>query len=381
MAASRHALRDVLQPRCALQRRVARWALATLSLGWPARTVAAPPSSTETGKAPKEGTAEPSLAGTDEAAILDAGLAAWRRGDWTRVRGLLEPLVRDGSSLSTPLSTETALRHLADATLLDTALDANVRNELARGYVERLLDEDPAWAPPPSTHGPALYALVDAVRQQREQSRAANCEVERAACTADYKQLDVAHEELQQAHRKLQLDFDAQYVETREYVARNRAVALVPFGVGHFTNGRRGLGAGFLVAEVALGGTALSLLLTRTFAYDCERTAGFRPGSLQCSPPPDVSPERVVAVRNAEQTIGLLFLGTLVADVVVGQILFEPYAQISAKRVPRRELDADAAPTRGPKRGTRRRDAARLHVSPSAGPTTRGFGFGVRLRF
>jgi hypothetical protein len=279
------------------------------------------------------------------------------------------------------LSTETALRHLADATLLDAALDTAVAQQLARSYVERLLDEDPAWAPPPSTHGPALYSMVDSIRQQREQARAANCEVERAACSADFKQLDVTHDELEQAHRKLQLDFDAQYVETREYVARNRAVALVPFGVGHFTNGRRGLGAAFLAAEVALGGTALSLLLTRTYAYECERTAGFRPGSLQCSPPPDVSPERVVAVRNAEQTLGLLFVGTLVADIVVAQILFEPYAQVSAKRVPRRELDADPSTPAPSRRGTRRRDAARLRISPSAGPTTRGFGLGVKLRF
>ncbi len=316
---------------------------------------------------------------------LDNALDAWRRGDWAKVRGLLEPAVRDGGSLETEDETETALRHLADATLLDESLDAAVSHRLATEYVERLLDRDVEWRPPPDTHSAELEDLVEQVRAQRRQVQAENCAIERTSCQANLQDLRSDHENLEKAHADLEIRFRAQDVTIQEREARNRAVALVPFGVGHFYNRRPGLAAAFLAGEVAFGATGLALLLTRTLRYNCVREAGFSEGSVVCAPPDDLKAElgqegtrtRIEQVRNAEQTFGIMFIGALVVDVVVAQATFKPYEVVKTRTVPRSELDADK---RGPgeakprKRGKRKPSAK---IRPTIGPGS----VGVDIRF
>ncbi len=305
---------------------------------------------------------------------VDRAVARWRKGDWTTVRGILEPIFRDpAGSVADPETTELGLRTLCDATLLDPGLDEDLRETLAQSYVERLLDADPQWAPPAAPfHGPALYTLVERVREEREQADAERCEIDRLKCEADFYRTNVEIKKLQDNHDALQAAYDAQDVQVQEYVARNRAVALVPFGVGHFYNGRPGLGGGFLAAEAITGSAALGLLIRRTNYYGCVRTNGFAFGSLECDPRFNL--EEIRRWRNAEQALMGTFLLVLLADVITAQATFRPRKLTNTRVVPRGEIDSPGStPGKAPKR---KRRNAKVTVAPTTLPGGGGLVLG-----
>jgi len=326
---------------------------------------------------------------------VEAAIKAWSGGDWTRVRALLEPLLQGDRNLAEPLLHETALRYLADATIQDQTLDENIRRELAAAYVERLLASSPDWRPPVETHSREFYLLYDSLREQRDRAKAQQCTAERASCQADLQESQTRHTRLLTEHAALKKAFGEQEVEVREKVARNRAVALIPFGVGQFYNGRKGLGAAFLASEVVFGGVGLGLLIARTF--NCSRQNGYQPGSLSCIGTGAGAP--VVRQRNAEQAMGLFFLGTVALDILIAQITFRPYLTVKSTRVRRSDLEAGADENRenreqkGPRGDTpaRRGDTpARrsridtrdiLRVAPAPAFIPGGGGLGVSLRF
>ena len=310
-----------------------------------------------------------------EPEIVDAALKAWAAGRWLSVRGLLEPLVQGGRAIADPLLHETALRYLADATLLDESLDESIRDAQAADYLIRLFAADPEWRPPPDTHGPRLYDLYNKLREQQERAKLDGCLAERASCNADLDALKVQHDRLQAEHDALQRAFGEQEVEIREKVARNRAIALIPFGVGHFYNGKRAVGAGFLAGELVVGAGALTLLIVRN--TQCERTAGFARGSLMCTTD---NPEALLARRDAETGLGIAFVGLLLVDVVLAQITFEPYVTVKTERVRRRELEAEPAPEPRRRRQARARDTLRL-ARPHPTLLPGGAGAGLTLRF
>jgi len=359
-----------------------RWlstCLVALALAVPAAPAAARPPNPRSGPPP-----EPST----ENEKVEAAIKAWSSGDWTRVRTLLEPLVQGDRALAEPLLHETALRYLADATIQDQTLDENIRAELATRYVERLLASSPDWRPPVETHSREFYVLYNSLREQRDRSQAAQCFAERAACNADLEETRTRLGRLQGQHAALQKAFGEQEVEVREKVARNRAVALIPFGIGHFYNGRRGLGAAFLASELVFGGVGLGLLIARSF--NCNREKGYRPGSLSCQG--EGLGEPVVAQRNAEQAMGLFFLGTLALDVLIAQITFRPFLTVKSTRVRRKDLEAapDDDPAtkkegpRGDKKPARRsrlesRDILQARPTPAFIPGGGGLGFSLRF--
>jgi hypothetical protein len=319
-----------------------------------------------------------------------AAIKAWELGDWARVRVLLEPLLQGDRTLAEPLLHETALRYLADATVQDESLDGNIRTELATAYIDRLLNSSPDWRPPEQTHSIHFYELYSRLREQRDRSKAAQCAGERASCRADHSELVARHTRLQRDHALLEQRFNDQEIEVQEKVARNRAVALIPLGVGHFYNGRKGLGAAFLTAELVFGGVGLGLLIARLF--DCERENGYKRGSLMCNG----EGPKIVARRNAEQAMGLFFVGTLALDVLIAQLTFRSVLTIKSTRVKRSELDAPKpgaapgtppgaaprAPAAAPGKPTSRvrtRDILRLHPRPAFIPGGAGLGFDLRF--
>jgi hypothetical protein len=312
---------------------------------------------------------------SDASERVDLAIEAWRGGEWTEVRDLLEPLVRDGEGIEDKLLRESALRYLAEATLLDEGLDPNERKELARGYIQRLLESAPDWAPPSGLHGRALLDLVGQIRSERDAAAAEACHGKLLACSADYTVLQKDYEDLLKLH-------DQQQVSVTEKIKRNRGLAVLPLGIGHFANDNYALGGTFLALEVATGAAGLGLLIYRARGLGCVRTNGFAPKSLTCSfegKDEDELPQlqdHVENVRNAEIVMGYLFLGSIIIDIAIAQALFKPYTLVDKGMQPRHEVERGLQPD-GPRRN---KPKAKLEIRPHPAYFPGGVGFGVTLK-
>ena len=347
--------------------------------------------------APDPGASAPDGSAPDTQAEYEAQLAqaveAWSAGDWPRARTLLAPLVEDLDKIEDPFERERVLRFMADATLLDATLDPQAARQSTRGYVGRLLDSDPQWSPPPGAHSDQLYEVTEELKEARRRERAAACEAELVSCSAGAENERILRERLADKHAQLQQDFDDEMVIVTDRVALNRAVALVPLGVGHFYNRNKPLGATFLSSELAFGGVGLGLMLYRIFGLNCARTKGFAPGSLVCVG--KENRDKGVKVRNAEQTFGILFAGTMIIDVVLAQVLFKSTRIVGQRRVRRGDLetlgidagDVDAVDPDDPAAPPARApddpgsDSAKLEIRPASTIVRGGAGLGLRLRF
>ncbi len=315
---------------------------------------------------------------------VDEAIAAWRSGRWTDARAILEPMAASPALDSLSDLRETVLRYLADSTLFDGSLEINRRRTLARRHIEALFAEVKDWDPPRDAHGSEFYLLVDEVRASLAAERASSCRAERLSCSADLMELRVDHRGLQHRHSQLQADHDEQMVPIVHEVARNRGVAMLPLGIGHFYNDKFRLGALFLGSEALFGGIALALLIDRNVHLNCTREGrSFAHGAMTCSPPPSISDSQVVVRRNMEQVFGYVFLGTLILDVLTAQITFKKTRVISTREVPRRDLEDHlrTGDRRSPKRP--RSTSSRVEMQWRASPTLlrSGGGAEVHLRF
>jgi hypothetical protein len=342
-------------------------AIALLLVGVPS-TWAAPPTgdSTPTAK-------------DDASARVDQAIEAWRKGEWTEVRDVLEPLVREHEGIEDELLRESALRYLAEATLLDEGLDPNDRRERARGYVARLLERSPDWSPPSGLHGRAFYDLVAQIRSERDAEQRDACRGELLACESDLIELEHEYEVLDDK-------FKSQQVQVTEITKRNRGLALLPLGIGHFTNDNFALGGTFLALEVVTGAAGLGLLIYRARGLGCTRTNGFAPKSLSCTFDGKEEAERpqledlVENVRNAEIVMGYLFLGSILLDVILAQVLFKSQTVVDKGMKSREEIEAETDAD-APRRPSRRKPNAKLQLRPHPAYFPGGVGLGMTLRF
>lgn len=380
---------------------------AVLFLGAGRLAFAAPPAAT--GPDAGEG------ADDDDSAerTVQRAIGAWRRGEWTTVRDLLEPLVRD-RDLDDELLNESALRYLTEATLYDPGLPDDDRETIARGYIERQLERDPDWEPPSGLHGKQFYDLVARVRSERDAQLAEACRGQLLACEADFKELSVDHEAAQDKIAVLREDLANEDVFLTEIVKRNRGLALLPFGIGHLAAGDYALGGSFLALELVTGVSALSLLVLRSTYYGCVRTDGFKRNSLICIgagvQDEDVAAREkaVLAARSAETILGWTFIGAVVLDLTVAQLRFEPVEIVERGERTRRELEDEigtdstggspdghdpsaetpADPGQNPAAApgdetASRRTSVRLRFRPhpTPMPIRGGFGLGFTLQF
>jgi hypothetical protein len=352
--------------------------------------------------------APPSPAPVDDAnADADADLrveqaiAAWRKGDWTEVRDLLEPLVRE-RDIPDEFLRESALRYLAEATLLDEGLDPAEREQLAKGYVTRLLDVNPDWTPPSGLHGRPFYELVARVRGERDALMAEACRGQLLSCEADLTELRVDYRVAQDKIVALQEDLANEDVFLTEVVKRNRGLALLPFGVGHFTNGNYAIGGAFLGLELAAGAAGLGMIIYRATNYGCVRTDGFNRQSLVCTVEaqdedvPKLQNE-IETLRNAETVMGYVFLGAVVLDIALAQVLFRPIEVVEKGKKTRRELEAEIAAEASPQTRTPRgrepqsgppapaepaaEPSVKLRIRPHPTFTPTSLGLGVTVQF
>lgn len=261
----------------------------------------------------------------------------WQAGRFAKVRALLKEFQSESIPRVDPSTLEVALRYLADAALLDRKLDRVHASQIASRAIERILDHNPLWLPPRGIHSDEFYTLSHQLRAQRELRSAASCVAERQACNAELAQLSHERQSLRKREQKLKHAINEQVVVVEHRVARNRAAALLPGGIGHFYNGRPALGFSFLAAEGLLGATALSLFLYRSYGLGCKRHAGFAKGSLHCDVPPEQGAQ-VRSVRNAEQVVGILFLSSLAIDVLVAQITFRSHSVTGQREIKRGQL-------------------------------------------
>lgn len=349
---------------------------------------AAPPAA---GPAP----ASPGPETADLEALVDRAIASWREGDWTAVRDLLEPLVRD-ADLEDEFLNESALRYLAEATLLDPGLGEQEAKDLADGYIDRLLERNAEWQPPSGLHGRQFYDAVARVRSGRDAQLAEACRGQLLACEADLAELEVDYGAAQERITTLQEDLANEDVFVTEVVRRNRGLAFLPLGIGHFVNGderlNRALGGTFLALETLSGIAGLGLIIYRNAVWGCVRTNGLNPDSLKCADVPDpqvVSRNNEIAqLRRVETGMGWVFLGSVVLDLALAQLLFESVEIVERGQRTRSELDAEleseAAPpgARPPSaQSSRLQPSVRLRVRPSTTIVRGGAGFGVTLQF
>jgi len=354
----------------------------------------AAPSAETSGTSPEAAAASPGTDETPEAvpdteptdvpAIIDAASEAWAGGNWGVVQRLLEPLVDQPDLLAAPHMRTRALLLLADATLNDvptpdTAADRDERRQLAASYLDLQMDAQPDWRMPADIYTKDLFDLYVNVSVERSSDRLDACRADRIACRSDVRNEQGAYRKLAAEHAALQKAHEAQEIEVHDRVARSRVFAAIPFGAGHFYNGDRGLGAGFLSAEVALGVTGLSLLLYRVVGDGCRRNRGFQRGSLTCV---NDDLDAIARRRKTEEVMGWMFLGSVIIDITLAQLRFKPVETVRKRRVPRSTLDGgeDASKIERPRK--RGRDGkTQAVVRPTAGGTAHGASLGVSIQF
>lgn len=312
----------------------------------------------------------------DDGEAVDLAEAAWSRGDWTGVRAVLEPMAEAPDRLSDPRLREKGLCLLADATVNDLDLDKLTRDEMAAGYLERLLDADPDWRLPPAIYSPELFELFVAIQDRRNQQSSRQCQTDLNACRADMAERTADLEDLRERYDALEQRYEDQYVEIRREEARSRAFAAIPAGIGHFYNGEPIFGGVFLGVEVATGAAGLTLILYRSIADGCSRQRGFQRGSLICT---NQDIESILRRRKAEEAVGWAFIGSIVLDIFLAQLRFKPFKTQSIERKPRRELDAEGSST--PANRRRNRNKPRANVRPTANGGRNGVSLGVSVRF
>lgn len=349
---------------------------------------AAPPAA---GQPPASAGPETGPRADDLESLVDRAIASWREGDWTAVRDLLEPLVRDEDLVDEFLN-ESALRYLAEATLLDPGLGEQEAKDLADAYIDRLLERNTEWQPPSGLHGRQFYDAVARVRSVRDAQLAEACRGQLLACEADLAELEVDYGAAQERITTLQEDLANEDVFVTEVVKRNRGLAFLPLGIGHFVNGDepldRALGGTFLALETLSGVAGLGLIIYRNAVWGCVRTNGLNPDSLKCAdvPDPQVVPRNneIAQLRRVESGMGWVFLGSLVLDLALAQLLFESVEIVERGQRTRSELDAELESAQPPAPGARpprAQPSVRLRLRPSTTVLRGGAGFGVTLQF
>jgi hypothetical protein len=306
-------------------------------------------------------------------AVVDRATSAWNSGNYDQTLELLEPYAN--AEFDDPFELQRVLLMLADAAVNSRKLPDSQGKKRATEYLERVM-QDPSWEMPPAVYSPALYALYLDLATKRSRESGQVCAAKLRGCQADLTQTQA---DLQDTKAKL-TQTERRLAEKKYLVvprtARSRALAFIPFGVGHFYNGgprNTALGATFLSLELASGIAGLGLLINRVAGQGCRRTRAFQEGSLVCA-----NMNEIQTRRKAEEAMAWVFLGSAVLDVVLAQILFEEFSYGAGEWKTEQETGKESPATQPPKR-KRRAPRTRIRFSPTAGSD--GVGFSLRGRF
>ncbi len=229
--------------------------------------------------------------------------------------------------------------------------------ERADKPLEEAIDENPSMGAPDSLIFPKPVVQRFLVVQQRKKEEIRNKEQQK------FKEAELAAarqkaRERAEALRVRQLE---ELAGREVVVTQNRRwVAALPFGVGQFQNGDKGLGYVFLGSEVLALGAALTSFAVST-QIDAQ-AAEFQNEGLETD-----AEERKQNWHLAGRISSWAFLGLAAIGITEAQVSFVP----EVREVRRRPLPA--APQVPP--------AARVEVSPSVAATPDGMLLGVHGRF
>ncbi len=229
---------------------------------------------------------------------------------------LLEP------SLPTCDKGQAGMCRLADADLIERTrvLDAATlialkRPGLADAQIEKVLRQNPAYAP-----SPALFPqeVVDRFTEVRGRLRE---ELEKLAEQQAHEALKrrLADQQAREAQERWIADLQRLAGQEKRIEANSRWLAMIPLGVGQYQNGDTRLGVLFTTSELVLGATSLvSAMIVQNYYTGFDRT---RACNLDCYAGLN-SDIRAAALVN-QISIGAL-VGVALAGVIQAQIAFVP---------------------------------------------------------
>jgi tetratricopeptide (TPR) repeat protein len=201
---------------------------------------------------------EPAEPGRATVSELELARYAYEQGSYPQVVALLRPLLFPTPSL-------TSAEQPVALALLGKALYHTQRLDEAREALAQLLLLLPEYRLDPLVEPPALVALLDSVRREREGLIARATKerlLEEQRRRGQLERLRVEREARERAARA------PVYVVVRETTAeRPRLPIFLPFGAGQFNNAQPAKGWLFLGSELLLGAASLGIFASLQLSY------------------------------------------------------------------------------------------------------------------
>jgi tetratricopeptide (TPR) repeat protein len=261
------------------------------------------------------------------AAMLDPTLAPCERGP--------TDAQRDPCRLSEPDLIERA-RGLAAA-----ALVALGRAGEADAYIEKVLLDNPTYAPNPAVFQPEVIDRFTAVRARIR----AQIEAGAKRKAEDQREARQKAEEAREEERRYVAELSRLAESERVVETRSRWIAAVPFGAGQFQNGDRGLGWLFLAGEAAAGATSIISALALT-SFQGVDVSPKDPASGERNVDIDALNARIDVVTAVNRVAFGAFMAMAVTGIVHAQLTFVPERATLRKRpIPPPPPSFSAAPT------------------------------------
>ncbi len=195
----------------------------------------------------------------------------------------------------------------------------------ARQVREALTDNPAIGNPDPLVFRPAIVARFIELRYELSEALASAAEAAHEA-----ERARAAERERERAERARRLAELKRLASEQVVVRKNeRWLAAVPFGVGQFQNGDRGLGWLFLTSEVALGASALVAVVVELELH----------GQQSHAKAPDVTTlnDDLRAARTVQTVGGWGLLGVAALGILQAELGFVPEVREPSRR---RELPA-----------------------------------------
>lgn len=252
------------------------------------------------------------VAKADELADFESARGAYESGEYALAATRFESLVGgEIPALSSEVLIAEARKYFAAALIFEGD------NERARRQFRFLLQAEPDYELDPLAFPEAVHTLFSQVRETLRNEEAARNETQRLE--EERRTQETLNRLLEQEERLLRLEQLAMEVEVER--RGSRWLAALPFGVGQFQNGHRGLGLALLTSQIFFATTSLA-----TFAYHQFLENQLEPGSEA----------RLIdvgrAIRIVNWTSVGLFAGLAIAGIIDAQVRFRPVERTVRRR-------------------------------------------------